>query len=107
MGVHGDASRCLRNFDRIQHANGGGAGGSAIGTFMKLQHLGHLPLHREVGVKRGHGVLKDHGHSVAPNVVQRLGGKGQQIASLVQRFATGFPVAGQQPHQGEHALTFT
>ncbi|MNR26510.1 hypothetical protein D3C85_1437270 [compost metagenome] len=71
---------------------------------MQLQHLGHLPLYRQVGVERGHRVLEDHRHAVAADAVELFRAHGQQVLAVVQRFAAGFAVLGQQAHHRQHAL---
>ena len=72
---------------------------------MELEHLGHLPLNRQVRVKRGHGVLENHRHAVAANTVQVLGWHADQVLPLVQHLACGPSVNGEQAHHGQHGLT--
>jgi hypothetical protein len=72
-------------------------------ALVQFQHLGHLPLHRQVGVERRHRVLEDHRDAVAADLVQFRAGIGQQVLALEQ----AWPRRGRCPPagpSGQHAL---
>ena len=77
-----------------------------IEALMEAKDLHELVPHGKDRIERGHGLLKDHGHPVAPDVAEVLHGHIQQ-ALAVKLDAAGDPgVLLGQAHdgQGRHAL---
>jgi hypothetical protein len=50
--------------------------------FVETNHLAHLIAHGEDRVERGHGLLKDHGNPVAPDLTHPGFGVAQKVFSL-------------------------
>ena len=77
-----------------------------VQSLVEAEHLHQLVAHGEHRVQRGHGLLKDHGHPVAPDLPELLHGHLQQLLP-VQGDGAGDPCVGLgQPHDGKgrHAL---
>jgi hypothetical protein len=64
----GDAHLFQRADRQLQRA-------AAREALVQLQHFGHLPLHRQVGIERRHRVLEDHRDAVAADAIELVRGQ--------------------------------
>ena len=102
--VHAKAPCSFGNLDGVECLHRARASRCARHAFVKFQHLRHLAFDRQIGVERSHRVLKNHGHAVAANPVQRGCRQGQQVLPVKQRLTRGRAIDGQQAHHGQHGL---
>src|SRR5256886_330322 len=75
---------------------------------MQPDRLADLIANRENRIQRGHRLLKDHGDLVAANLTHLLVVEFEEIAPLIENFATddAFGRRGYEAHDGKrsHAL---
>ena len=102
--IHTDAASRFGHLHGIERLDGAHACVLAREALVQFQHLGHLALHREVRVERGHRILKDHGDAVAANAVEFGRRHAQHVLPLKAHLPRGLPVAGEQSHDGQHGL---
>lgn len=72
---------------------------------MQLKHLGHLAFDRQVGIQRGHRVLKNHGDFIAANRIQFRLMTCQTDFSVVA--LAGIARFAEQPTPGFSGAAFT
>ena len=90
------------NFHISQHLQGGLGSFLLAHTPMNPEGLTELPLHGENRVQAGHGLLKDHGDLVAPDVVHLLGADFGKILAVKGDGAAGNVAVGIQKPQNAH-----
>jgi hypothetical protein len=90
--------------DLIEQPQTGAARGCLAHPLVLDQHLGHLARDAQVGVERGHRILKDHREADAADPVQLARRQAQQLAAAKARATRAATVAGEQAHDREEGL---
>ena len=94
-------SHGVEHFDRLLHRL------SASHSTMSHQHLSHLGADLEIGIERGHRILKNHSDMGAADAVHDPLTRTNKLLVLESNRACDLSVGRQQPHDRQRSLTLT
>ena len=93
--------------DLPQQFNGLARGSLAVQPQVQAQHFGDLKADGEAGVQAGRGLLKNHGHVLAGELVALCVRQRQQVMAGKAQGVGAHPArVGHQAHQRHHGDTF-
>jgi hypothetical protein len=104
MRIEVEAAIGIGNADALQHVEGCGRGGTRRKAAVNLKLFRQLARYLQRWIQGSHGILEDHGHVLAPDVVEFTRLQAENVAAFEQRLAAGVAVLGEETHQAEEGL---
>ena len=73
-------------------------------ALVEHEHFGHLVGDGQIGIERGHGILEDHRHVPATDLVEIARFHADQLLAIELDRPFDLAIARQKPHGGHHRL---